>query len=771
MVAPSGSRCAQQLRGRLVALCLVGTTAAAWVRPKCGTPNAGQDVITAWGRAIDPSRAGTVHAEYPRPTMVRGGGAPSAGGGVDGGASAGPSAWRSLNGMWQWEAAADAAALASPPFGVVLNGSILVPFPPEACLSGVGANASAMFYRTTFDAPSFGGAATAAAAANTAESAAAAAAKAHSSRTLLHFGAVDWNCTVYLNGAALGRHAGGYDGFSFELTAGSGAAAAAGAAALKPRDNELIVAVHDPSEYGAQPMGKQRSASIAQPGGDRYTSTSGIWQSVWLEAAPAAPGGYISALRVGADLREVSLLVTVSGAAVVAGEGGSEGQAAMRITAEVFDGGSVVATLSGVAGQLITAAVPSPKLWTPERPFLYGLRVVLGGGADAVSSYFGMRTFTMAPRTSTAFPASGPQRGVERRSATMSTVPQVTEPRACEAACAAAAGCVAWGLNVSSAACDLKHGYGRRYSGSNEGIWSGTLARGGKPVQRPLLNGNFTFLAGWLDQSWWPDGQYTAPSDAALASDLAAAKSFGLNLVRLHQKVNPERWYFHADKLGVAVFQDGVQHFGEDGADAPSAHLFRSDYTAMLHGRANHPSVLQWTVFNEADCVTQLGNAFAAEMVRFTQDFQAAPGVPSYSRLVDADSGGPANALHLGDVYDNHDYPDPNDFASVTPAAQYTMIGEFGGIGAFVGGKEWVPGQCHTYLEARDPAEEADDFVRMVGALVESKVDVSVSVYTQITDVELECDGFLNYDRTSKFNASATDAIAAANRALIEAPA
>ena len=98
-------------------------------------------------------------------------------------------------------------------------------------------------------------------------------------------------------------------------------------------------------------------------------------------------------------------------------------------------------------------------------------------------------------------------------------------------------------------------------------------------------------------------------------------------------------------------------------------------------------------------------------------------------------------------------------------------IGEFGGIGAFVGGKEWVPGQCHTYLEARDPAEEADDFVRMVGALVESKVDVSVSVYTQITDVELECDGFLNYDRTSKFNASATDAIAAANRALIEAPA
>ena len=371
MVAPSGYQLrvrAQQLRGRLVALCLVGITAAAWVRPKCGTPNAGQDVITAWGRAIDPSRAGTVHAEYPRPTMVRGGGAPSAGGGVDGGASAGPSAWRSLNGMWQWEAAADAAALASPPFGVVLNGSILVPFPPEACLSGVGANASAMFYRTTFDAPSFGGAATtAAAAANTAESAAAAA-KAHSSRTLLHFGAVDWNCTVYLNGAALGRHAGGYDGFSFELTAGSGAAAAAaGAAALKPRDNELIVAVHDPSEYGAQPMGKQRSASIAQPGGDRYTSTSGIWQSVWLEAAPAAPGGYISALRVGADLREVSLLVTVSGAAVVVGEGGSEGQAAMRITAEVFDGGSVVATLSGVAGQLITAVVPSPKLWTPER--------------------------------------------------------------------------------------------------------------------------------------------------------------------------------------------------------------------------------------------------------------------------------------------------------------------------------------------------------------------------------------------------------------------
>ena len=126
---------------------------------------------------------------------------------------------------------------------------------------------------------------------------------------------------------------------------------------------------------------------------------------------------------------------------------------------------------------------------------------------------------------------------------------------------------------------------------------SGDAASG---VTRPLLNGEFTFFAGFLDQSWWPDGQYTAPTDEALAFDVEAVPMFGLNMIRLHQKVNPERWYYHADCLGVAIFQDMVQKNG--GASAATVPLFVSDLKKMIAERGNHPAIVQWTTFNEGDC-------------------------------------------------------------------------------------------------------------------------------------------------------------------------
>ena len=147
-------------------------------------------------------------------------------------------------------------------------------------------------------------------------------------------------------------------------------------------------------------------------------------------------------------------------------------------------------------------------------------------------------------------------------------------------------------------------------------------------------------------------------------------------------------------------------------------------------------------------------------VVNFTQQYDP-------SRLVDADSGGGANNLHVGAVNDIHSYPNPQ-FPQPSET-QYAMVGEFGGVGAFVAGKEWWPKQCHTYLKVDTPAEEASTYIGMAKMLLQNR-NVSVSVYTQITDVELECDGFLNYDRTNKFDEATTQAIAAVNQQLINAP-
>jgi hypothetical protein len=282
---------------------------------------------------------------------------------------------------------------------------------------------------------------------------------------------------------------------------------------------------------------------------------------------------------------------------------------------------------------------------------------------------------------------------------------------------------------------------------------SGSQAVPASMVDRPFINGQFVFMAGWLDQSFWPDGIYTAPTDDALAFDLQALATFGLNTVRLHQKVNPQRWYWYADKLGVIVLQDMIQKYG--GASSATVQPFRDDYTAMVNNLYNHPSIIQWTIFNEGDCV---GVFNVQQTVSFAKALDS-------TRLYDTNSGGPANDLHLADVNDIHTYPYPGD--PLPSSSQYGMLGEFGGVGAFVAGHEWVPGQCQTYLKVNTPEDEANTYVAMTKTILSNKNDISCSIYTQITDVERECDGFLNYDRTNKFNPQQTKAIHDANQALI----
>lgn len=441
--------------------------------------------------------------------------------------------------------------------GQTLNSSILVPFPVESCLSGVGETHQYFLYRTVFDAPF-------AATGNTI--------------TNIHFGAVDWNTTVYLNGAVAGTHVGGYDGFSFDITT-----------ALQATGNELFVYVFDPSDAGAQPNGKQRISAITNPGGDTYTPSSGIWQTVWLESVPSY---YITSLVILADSATLTLTANAN-----SGSGGI-------VTATVYNNGAVVQTLSGASGSVLSSVIPNPRLWQPSNPFLFNLTITAcsqasTGVCDTVHSYFGMRSVTLGTYERPGTPPTGPQTGIDRGGMDLPGYPVAlpqADPNLCWDMCNQTAECQAWaygmpdcGGDPAQAQCWLKSG--SPSPSSQPCRVSGAQGTAAGLARRPFINGNFTFLAGWLDQSWWPDGQYTAPTDAALAFDVQAIALFGLNTVRLHQKVNPERWYWYADVLGVVVLQDMIQQYG--GASAATVPLFMADLKAMIDGRYNHPSIIQ----------------------------------------------------------------------------------------------------------------------------------------------------------------------------------
>lgn len=601
----------------------------------------GTDIPTRWASEITPSS--TPLPEYPRPQMVRGTTASVLGKADKEYADAvrtlrdhGGQSWTNLNGLWEWEPTTDDS---NPPFGRTLNSSIMVPFPVESCLSGVAPQSSDaivmhMWYRLTFDAQSL--------ISNSADD----------GLVLLHFGAVDWNSSVYLNGKLLGAHSGGYDGFSFTLSATD----------LKPSGNELLVYVFDPSDTGKQPNGKQRISAISRPGGDTYTPSSGIWQTVWLEPVPK---GFIESLNI-----DQASLTAVT---VTANTGGDSDAISVSFTVKDSTG-KTVATASGSSGVATSITIPNPSLWDCDHPNLYDLEVQ--AGSDAVTAYFGLRTYELG---------DGPK---------------------------------------------------------------------GK---RPLLNGKFAFAAGFLDQSWFPDGLYTAPTDEALAYDVTVLPSFGLNMIRLHQKVNPERWYYHADRTGILIFQDVPQKYG--GATEETIPFYLHDLRAMIAGRFNHPCIVQIETFNEGDCYAVFKNPpnDVPSIVALAK--KLAP-----TRLVDTDSGGGANRLYIGDVNDIHSYPWPGN--PMPSSTQYAMVGEFGGIGAFQSGHMWTPNGCHTYLRA-DTAHDEANLYNQMAAKIEANADhISASVYTQTTDVENECDGFLNMDRTNKFSDEDTKAIQAANLKL-----
>ncbi|WP_369226758.1 PA14 domain-containing protein [Streptomyces sp. R39] len=531
-------------------------------------------------------------------------------------------AWQNLNGTWQFAAA---KAGEQPPVGRNLGERILVPYPVESQLSGLERHEDRMWYRRTFTVPSGW--------------------RIGSGKHLqLNFGAVDWKAEVYVNGTKVAEHQGGYDKFSADVTD-----------ALRPgRTQELIVGVYDPTDAANgenPPIGKQR----LDPSGIWYTPTSGIWQTVWME--PVATD-HVDSLKLTPDVAAGTLTVEPRGV-----------RDGVPVTATAYEGRHKVAAVVGRTGTPLTLHIRKPHLWSPDDPFLYGLKVTVG--ADRVGSYFGMRSIAV-----------------------------------------------------------------EKVNG----------------VPRTVLNGKPVFMMATLDQGFWPDGLYTAPTDEALAYDLRMHKKMGFNAVRKHIKVEPDRWFYWADRLGLLVWQDMPAMTAGVNPSAAARAEYEREMRQMIDEHISSPSVIMWVTFNEG-----WGQYDMARVADQAKAWDPTRLVNSMSGLNLGDDGG------TGDIMDEHGYPSPA--LPPHPDGRRALVsGEYGGLGLGVPGHAWSVQQ--SYVDV-DPATYTDDYLTKLSEVHALACQGSNgAVYTQISDVEGELNGLLTYDR--KVVKPDVARLRAAQRALID---
>jgi beta-galactosidase/beta-glucuronidase len=589
--------------------CLIATVAAGLCVEAAEWEPANGPLMTRWAKDVSPRN---VHREYPRPQMVR-------------------EEWQSLNGLWDFAITSKEAAQPQ-----TFDGQILVPFPVESALSGVMKRVgekNRLWYRRTFKVP----------------------ADWPRQNVLLHFGAVDWEAVVYVNGKEAGSHRGGYDGFSLDISD----------ALKRSGDEELVVAVWDPTDAGPQPRGKQ----VNKPHAIWYTPTTGIWQTPWLE--PVSTGG-IASLKMVPDVDAGLLKVTARLHSPI--------DAKVEVTA--LDGRTRVASATGRPDQEINLPVRNAKLWSPDFPFLYGLRVrVLTGekAVDDVKSYFGMRKIA--------------------------------------------------------------------------------VSKDANGINRLFLNNKPLFQFGTLDQGFWPDGLYTAPTDEALRYDIEFTKEAGFNMARKHVKVEPDRWYYWCDKLGLLVWQDmpsGDKYIRKEDPDIQrtkeSAKQFQAELRALIDQKGNHPCIVFWVPFNEG-----WGQFDTAQITDWIKKYDP-------TRLVSSASGWTDRGV--GDVHDIHAYPGP-----AAPRAEPNragVLGEFGGLGLPVRGHTWQDEKnwgYKSYTNAQDLTRAYLDLIRKLRPLT-GEQGLAAAIYTQTTDVEIEVNGLLTYDRAViKMDRKV---VAEANRTLYE---
>ena len=264
-------------------------------------------------------------------------------------------------------------------------------------------------------------------------------------------------------------------------------------------------------------------------------------------------------------------------------------------------------------------------------------------------------------------------------------------------------------------------------------------------IVRLQLNNKDVFQFGPLDQGWWPDGLYTAPTDEALKYDIVKTKEFGYNMIRKHVKVEPARWYTHCDQLGILVWQDmpngdrsprwqNRQYF--DGTElkrsAESEANYRAEWKAIMDFLYSNPSIVCWVPFNEA-----WGQFKTQEIVEWTKAYDP-------SRLVNPASGG--NHYPVGDMLDLHNYPHPEMY--LYDAQRATVLGEYGGIGLALEDHLWATDRNWGYVQFKNKKQVTDEYVKYGEQLLKLiKAGFSAAVYTQTTDVEGEVNGLMTYDR------------------------
>lgn len=546
--------------------------------------------------------------EYPRPQMVR-------------------DSFLNLNGIFDY-----AIVPKETEWVTDFDGKILVPFAVESLLSGVEKPLSPenrLWYRKAFTIPQ----------------------DMQGKRILLHFGAVDWQCTVYVNHRLAGQHTGGYCAFSFDITD-----------LLQDGENELAICVFDPTEEGHQQRGKQ----VNQTHGFWYTATSGIWQTVWLEAVNPC---HVENWRFLPDIDKELIHISTA----LSDAENTELQLQIRFGNEfVFD---------GAITQEADVPVPNAKLWSPETPHLYDVTLTVlkdGVECDRVTGYFGMRKFN--------------------------------------------------------------------------------IAKDEKGITRLFLNNKPYFQRGLLDQGYWPDGGLTPPTDEAMIFDIREMKRLGFNMLRKHIKVEPARWYYHCDKLGMLVWQDmvsggkyigdfyagvlpniGILHIKDDkykvfSREEPAwRDEFKEELCEMIDQLYNTVSLYCWVPFNEA--WGQFDALAICDLVRKKDQ----------SRVIDHASGWYDQGG--GDIQSMHKYILPIRMRKLDNRA--FVITEYGGYSQKVPGHMWNPKKAFGYLMFGSLAKLSAAYEKLHKKQVIPLIEKGLSgtIYTQVSDVENEVNGIYTYDR------------------------
>ena len=589
----------------------------------------GNHIKTKWSYEID---INNVFPEHPRPNFQR-------------------NDWINLNGLWEFT-----VIDMEKQYGIKLDKNnktnylnsikniknliiptefnetkILVPFPIESSLSGIQRNLTEkeeLWYKREITIPK----------------------KFKNKRILLHFDAVDWNCTVFINEKQIGNHIGGYTPFSFDITD-----------FLSDKKQTIHVRVFDPTDSGYQPVGKQKKNSTSPI---FYTPSSGIWQSVWIEPVDKL---YITNYKIIPDVDNNAFKLKVSSSSEIKNNG---------IIVRIFnDFEDILQTFIYECDDEseITIGIPKNKifLWSPDAPYLYNIEIKLFKGAktndihDTITGYFALRKISKIQ--------------------------------------------------------DEKFHF------------------------RIQLNNKQIFSLGPLDQGFWPDGLYTPPTNEAIKNDIEKVKELGFNSIRKHIKIEPARWYYYCDKIGVMVWQDIPSgDIGENiwdpsdfnkGTDVnrtdESINDFYLELTEMVNTLFNYPSIVIWVPFNEA-----WGQFQTEKVTEFIYNLDN-------SRLINSASGG--NYRYTGDFLDLHTYTTPEK--KLHSMNYINVIGEYGGIGLYLEKNSWG-NNSWAYIILNNTEEVTIEYENLAEQMIKLiNEGFSAGIYTQLTDVECEVNGLFSYDR------------------------